>query len=105
MTTTTTAPWAAPRRADNVETAPRLSEDWLSVIIGLFIFVLGLAALANVDLIGWAVTTTKLLVLVAVPSEFVTVIFPVVAPFGTVVERLVSELTVYAADVPLNVCV
>src|SRR5437868_919248 len=57
MTTTTTAPWAAPRRADNVETAPRLSEDWLSVIIGLFIFVLGLAALANVDLIGWAVTT------------------------------------------------
>jgi len=32
--------------------------DWLSVIIGLVIFVLALAVLANVDLIGWAVTTT-----------------------------------------------
>src|SRR5262245_49822850 len=40
------------------ETAPRISEDWLSVIIGLVIFVLALAVLANVDLIGWAVTTT-----------------------------------------------
>src|SRR5262249_44544640 len=35
------------------ETTPSTSEDWLSVIIGLFIFVLALAALANVDLIGW----------------------------------------------------
>lgn len=57
-TTTTATNWAAARRADNVEIAPRISEDWLSVIIGLSIFVLGLAALANVDLIGWAVTTT-----------------------------------------------
>jgi uncharacterized membrane protein YadS len=40
------------------ETAPSISEDWLSVIIGLFIFVLALAALANVDLIGWVVTTS-----------------------------------------------
>ena len=40
------------------ETTPSISEDWLSVIIGLFIFVLALAALANVDLIGWAVTTS-----------------------------------------------
>jgi uncharacterized membrane protein YadS len=38
--------------------APRLTEDWLSVIIGLFIFVLALAGLANVDLIGWVVTTS-----------------------------------------------
>src|SRR5437588_4504496 len=30
------------------ETAPRISEDWLSVIIGLVIFVLALAVLANV---------------------------------------------------------
>src|SRR5260221_6213420 len=37
------------------ETAPRISEDWLSVIIGLVIFVLALAVLANVDLIGWVV--------------------------------------------------
>jgi hypothetical protein len=40
------------------KTAPRISEDWLSVIIGLVIFVLALAVLANVDLIGWVVTTS-----------------------------------------------
>jgi uncharacterized membrane protein YadS len=37
---------------------PRIGEDWLSVIIGLLIFVLSLAGLANVDLIGWVVTTS-----------------------------------------------
>ena len=59
MTTTTTT-WneAAPRRADNVEIAPRISEDWLSLIIGLFIFVLALAGIANVNLLGWVVTTS-----------------------------------------------
>jgi uncharacterized membrane protein YadS len=59
MTTTTTT-WneAAQRRADNVEIAPRISEDWLSLIIGLFIFVLALAGIANVDLLGWVVTTS-----------------------------------------------
>jgi len=38
MTTTTTT-WneAEPRRADNVEIAPRISEDWLSLIIGPFV--------------------------------------------------------------------
>ena len=57
---TTTATWseATPRRADNVEIAPRVSEDWLSLIIGLFIFVLALAGIANVDLLGWVVTTS-----------------------------------------------
>lgn len=45
-------------RADNVELAPRLSEDWLALIIGLFVFVLALAGIANVDLLGWAVTTS-----------------------------------------------
>src|SRR5215813_9939451 len=56
-TTTTTCSEATPRRADNVEIAPRISEDWLSLIIGLFIFVLALAGIANVDLLGWVVTT------------------------------------------------
>jgi uncharacterized membrane protein YadS len=46
----------APRSAS--ESAPWVSEDWLSVVIGLFIFVLALAVLANVDLIGWVVTTS-----------------------------------------------
>ncbi len=44
------------RRADAV-TAP-VNEDWLAVVLGLAIFVLALAALANVDLIGWVVTTS-----------------------------------------------
>jgi len=44
-------------RADNVALAPRISEDWLSLIIGLFVFVLALAGLGNVDLTGWVVTT------------------------------------------------
>lgn len=57
MSTTTWA-GATPRRADNVELAPRISEDWLALIIGLFIFVLALAGIANVDLLGWVVTTS-----------------------------------------------
>ena len=34
-----------------------LSEDWLSVIIGLVIFVLALGLLGDMDLLGWVVTT------------------------------------------------
>src|SRR5262252_5956978 len=50
---------ASPRASWSAsETAPRISEDWLSVVIGLVIFVLALAVLANVDLIGWVVTTS-----------------------------------------------
>ena len=58
MTTATTWNERAPKRADNVEIAPRISEDWLSLIIGLFIFVLSLAAIVNIDLLGWVVTTS-----------------------------------------------
>ena len=58
MTTATTWNETTPARADNVELAPHVSEDWLSLIIGLFIFVLALAGIANVDLLGWAVTTS-----------------------------------------------
>ena len=60
MTTTTwtgRAPKETLKRADNVETAPRISEDWLSLIIGLSIFVLSLAVVVNIDLLGWVVTT------------------------------------------------
>src|SRR4051794_30401608 len=51
------ADWVSDRRADNVSLAPRISEDWLSLIIGLAIFLLALAGLADVNLIGWVVTT------------------------------------------------
>src|SRR5450755_503437 len=56
--TTTFATGSIPRRADNVEIAPRISEDWLSLIVGLLIFALALAGIANVDLLGWGVTTS-----------------------------------------------
>jgi hypothetical protein len=50
------------------------------------------------------VVTVKLVVLVAVPSESVTAIGPVVAPAGTVAVICVFELTVnVVAAVPLNV--
>ena len=52
------ANWASESRADNVALAPRISEDWLSLIIGLLIFALALAGLANVNLLGWVVTTS-----------------------------------------------
>src|SRR5664279_4125101 len=57
-TTSTLSAGSIPRRADNVEIAPRISEDWLSLIVGLLIFGLALAGLANADLLGWAVTTS-----------------------------------------------
>src|SRR5260221_11636777 len=53
-----TAEWSGERRADNVPLAPRISEDWLSLIIGLLIFALALAGLANINLLGWVVTTS-----------------------------------------------
>lgn len=52
------ADWSGAGRADNVALAPRISEDWLSLVIGLFIFALALAGLANVNLLGWVVTTS-----------------------------------------------
>jgi uncharacterized membrane protein YadS len=52
----TTVNELGPRRADAV-TSP-ITEDWLSVVLGLSIFILALAALVNVDLIGWVVTTS-----------------------------------------------
>ncbi len=45
-------------RADNVSLTPRVSEDWLSVIVGLGIFVLALALLLGADVLGWVVNTS-----------------------------------------------
>jgi len=42
----------------SVAEAARISEDWLAVILGLAIFVLGLATIVHVDLIGWVVNTS-----------------------------------------------
>ena len=35
-----------------------LTEDWLSLIMGLVIFVLSLGLVAHMDLLGWVVTTS-----------------------------------------------
>jgi len=45
----------SPRSADE---ATHISEDWLAVILGLAIFLLGLATIVHVDLIGWVVNTS-----------------------------------------------
>ncbi len=39
------------------ETAKGISEDWLSVWIGLFIFLLSLCMFVGADLLGWVITT------------------------------------------------
>jgi uncharacterized membrane protein YadS len=39
-------------------TAPPISEDWLSVAIGLLVFALALASLGGADLLGWVVSTS-----------------------------------------------
>ena len=46
------------RPHDATRSGIRLNEDWLAVILGLGIFVLALAALVHVDLIGWVVNTS-----------------------------------------------
>ena len=46
------------RVPSTTESTAVLNEDWLAVILGLFIFVLSLAALVHVDLIGWVVSTS-----------------------------------------------
>ena len=41
-----------------IEKEPWISEDWLAVWVGLFIFGLAIAGLYGRDLLGWAVTTS-----------------------------------------------
>ncbi len=36
---------------------PRITEDWLAVCLGLFVFILSLGLLAGKDVLGWAVNT------------------------------------------------
>src|SRR6266404_6689148 len=36
---------------------PRVSEDWLALLIGLFLFLLSLPGLAGADVFGWAIKT------------------------------------------------
>src|SRR5262249_36609001 len=42
----------------NAITKEWLTEDWVSVAIGVLVFALSLFSLSGVDLLGWAVTTS-----------------------------------------------
>ncbi len=37
---------------------PLLTEDWLSLLLGLFVFFLSLGVIVNIDLLGWGVKTS-----------------------------------------------
>jgi uncharacterized membrane protein YadS len=51
--TAQSAPWSS-----TAQPAPWISEDWLSLLIGLAIFVLALGGLVGLDVLGWAVSTS-----------------------------------------------
>ncbi len=48
----------AVKTSDHVVAKDRLTEDWLSVVIGVLVFALALFSLSGTDLLGWAVTTS-----------------------------------------------
>jgi uncharacterized membrane protein YadS len=48
----------AVKASEPVALKARLNEDWLSVVIGLLVFVLALISVSGTDLLGWAVTTS-----------------------------------------------
>jgi uncharacterized membrane protein YadS len=59
MTNEPTYQAAAPSQGEALAIAQgRVTEDWLAVWIGLFVFALSLALLKGIDLLGWAVTTS-----------------------------------------------
>src|SRR3984957_12353603 len=46
------------RWSSAMQPAPWINEDWLSLWIGLGIFVLALGGLAGMDVLGWVVSTS-----------------------------------------------
>ncbi len=48
----------AVKTSDRIVAKDRLTEDWLSVAIGLLVFALALFSLSGTDLLGWAITTS-----------------------------------------------
>jgi uncharacterized membrane protein YadS len=58
LATTLHPAMAASEREALALTQSRVTEDWLAVWIGLFVFALSLSLVAGVDLLGWAVTTS-----------------------------------------------
>jgi uncharacterized membrane protein YadS len=48
----------AVKTSDHIVARDRLTEDWLSVAIGVLVFALALFSLSGTDLLGWAITTS-----------------------------------------------
>src|ERR1700754_280843 len=48
----------AVKTSDHIITRDKLTEDWLSVAIGVLVFAWALVSLSGTDLLGWAVTTS-----------------------------------------------
>src|SRR5262249_25034853 len=84
---------------------PWLTEDWLSVAIGLLIFALALVALTGTDLLGWAVTTSVW----ADPGQALSTVSKAYASLGgagalvTTYLALLVVLSVAAAALKANV--
>lgn len=71
---------------------PLLSEDWLSLWLGLFIFLLSLGVIFNIDLLGWGVKTTTWVDLskaFSTVSKTYSSITPVVSIFLTYLVMLI----------------
>jgi hypothetical protein len=82
----------AEARLQTREAPPWATEDWLSVGIGLFIFVLALGVLSGTDLLGWAVTTS----IWTEPSRALGTLSPVFAPLGAVAD--IIKMVAYQAE-------
>jgi uncharacterized membrane protein YadS len=89
---------APSRRADNVELSPRISEDWLSLVVGLLIFALALGSIFQIDLLGWVVSS-------AVWTDFSKAFNPVaksyasLGGFGSLVATYVALLVILSVTV------
>jgi len=77
------APWIETRAQP-----PWITEDWLSVGIGLLIFVLALGALSGVDLLGWAVNTAVWID----PGRALTTVSGAFAPLGGAAALILTYL-------------
>jgi uncharacterized membrane protein YadS len=92
--------------ASRAETpALTLNEDWLSVIIGLLVFGLALAALGGADLLGWAAVTkpwtdpTKALAAFGKPYAGLNGFVALFATYVALLAVLSAATTVLKADV------
>jgi len=71
---------------------PGISEDWLAVWIGLFVFALSLGTMFRTDLLGWAVTTSMW----TVPAQSLAAASPTYAKLPPLVSLLATYVFLLA---------